>query len=33
MNGRFFGGKKIEAFHWDGKMDFNKVVTQKDDDL
>lgn len=26
MNGRFFAGRKLQAFYWDGSTDYTKVV-------
>jgi len=27
MNGRFYSGKKLECFFWDGKTDYRKVIS------
>eukprot|EP01135_Chromosphaera_perkinsii_P001400 Nk52_evm1s167 gene=Nk52_evmTU1s167 len=29
MNGRFFGGRKVEAFHWDGKTRYSNDEDEK----
>lgn len=26
MNGRFFDGRKLECFYWDGQTDYNKTI-------
>ena len=30
MNGRFFDGRELKCFYWDGKIDY-KVVRESDD--
>ena len=32
MNGRFFGGKKIKAYFWDGKTDYTVSSTSAEQD-